>query len=1269
VGRVTKANVDEGMNHGETVKTVADDIDSKGGYESYKDSAPEDLAAVLREMESKMAAPVTSSTRAAEGIVDTLGEMTATQLSRDLQALATKAPTSRPTIMGEDAAVRGPREMTDEEFAFHNLITSDEPTTMAGIVKARRLEKEKTLHFEERGKLAELEARRNALLHQEKHPDAPKDLPWKLKEVNRAITKIERKIEAFPKDLEKAIKREQIKGGAKEPEVTLSKDVHRFMDNKNLWGTVLVGGSGIAVMTEEESDGLFKAGLGPTLLALAAAGAGVSGARALKASRKVFHVRDVEVIRNPTPRDRRQIKKEVRSEFGRDPSGDPETRFTNDAAGNTWIWKSADGGHEYVEPLISKHEGVTVSQNALRDIGKLTAKAPARAAKAAQPFKLKKRRAGFYELVDDEGRTFWINKQSEHPKGLPWVGDWGDNVFGHRGMEPIYGKSLKEVKESIKAYTRSEGHGLPSAKEMRESQEYLSTRMAAPSKLKQTAIPSLLVAGAGAAVVTDEGKEYMSKADLSSIITLLALGGVGAGLAAKRFRNIREVRYLNRNPKARKEAIENIPRDKTTGQTRQEEVVAESMQETGLYKDRGYWGEVLDDAFQVVGDALSPMSRSWKKISLMLTRVMRDHEKDVSVVTAKYLARAQPFVIAMSKAIGKNQGDLRQLKIALLNGDHEKLKPLLTKYNNAVRTILRKDFKLNGGADAAYITMRNALNEVRSYARERGGYDVGYQENYFPRHLKNYKAFRRFMTEHKGWDELQNEIDLEIQRYADRSYDGNAGIVPEGERAEIASRVLRGGSGAGQAGPSNVKQRKIRLLDEQMVDAYDDPAAALKEYVSKVVTASERRAFLGGVDSMPLGREVTVDVGLTEVKDVMMNDLGLKADARDAIGGYVERHSREMGLSVDEAATLKKLVTARFNAKGVSASIGAVKSANYLATLGNFGAALTQLSDAAYAIHFNGLGPTFKAMFGKHNEDWFKRFGLGSKDIDMQASKDGLSKLLHTTLKLVGFTKLDKFGKNVVMNSTFHRMQKEAVSNPSKLMAELEPMYGKEITSQIIKDFKGGRFTPDVESVIWYKLSDLQPISLTEMPIGYATSGNMRLAYMLKSFTIKQFDVFMQADKGKIEKTKRLWRAGKKEEAVKTGGQAIYNIAALATVFGGANAGTSVLKDTIFGREINPEELTMDTMWRLFGISRYNVWQARREGLGKAAVELFLPPTAFIDRASKDLMSLAEGKASGEIFKGIGLGDFYYWHYGGGREKTRKAIAKKYGIKLENVPK
>ena len=35
--------------------------------------------------------------------------------------------------------------------------------------------------------------------------------------------------------------------------------------------------------------------------------------------------------------------------------------------------------------------------------------------------------------------------------------------------------------------------------------------------------------------------------------------------------------------------------------------------------------------------------------------------------------------------------------------------------------------------------MRETLEEIRTYAREEGGFDVGYIENYFPRKVKNYK--------------------------------------------------------------------------------------------------------------------------------------------------------------------------------------------------------------------------------------------------------------------------------------------------------------------------------------------------------------------------------------------------------------------------------------------------------------------------------------------------------------------------------------------------
>lgn len=79
--------------------------------------------------------------------------------------------------------------------------------------------------------------------------------------------------------------------------------------------------------------------------------------------RDVFYVADTEVIRNPSDSDRRRMSAEVRSEFGRDSSGDPATRFTKDNFNNTWIWKAHQGMHFKIEPGITSREGVEVNQS------------------------------------------------------------------------------------------------------------------------------------------------------------------------------------------------------------------------------------------------------------------------------------------------------------------------------------------------------------------------------------------------------------------------------------------------------------------------------------------------------------------------------------------------------------------------------------------------------------------------------------------------------------------------------------------------------------------------------------------------------------------------------------------------------------------------------------------------------------------------------------------------------------------------------------------
>jgi hypothetical protein len=79
--------------------------------------------------------------------------------------------------------------------------------------------------------------------------------------------------------------------------------------------------------------------------------------------RKVFYVKDIEIIRNPKDKDYQQISKEYREKYPFARGDDPSTRFTTDSYGNRWIWRADEGMHSYVEPLIAQIENKELGQN------------------------------------------------------------------------------------------------------------------------------------------------------------------------------------------------------------------------------------------------------------------------------------------------------------------------------------------------------------------------------------------------------------------------------------------------------------------------------------------------------------------------------------------------------------------------------------------------------------------------------------------------------------------------------------------------------------------------------------------------------------------------------------------------------------------------------------------------------------------------------------------------------------------------------------------
>ena len=1232
--RHTGANLEEGMNRNQAVNTLAKHIDESGGPENY--AATTEL---FNAEQMKNISGFNSSDMAAN-ILDMMSEVTAKVAVDDVTNLARMARAQdEARVVGgalpEGGAAPATRMLTDSEKAFHELATSEHVTTKQGLLDMRRYASEKDLFFEERAKLNELNRRQRAIQHQANHENPHREQQLKL--MNKARQRLVSKIEGTGPRLAKEIKKNApIREDAPEvvrPETTRHRIVRpkspkkvekyeemaeQYHPGASMWGGILASGAGFAAFTKDDWDGLSnQAGLSQALLALLAAGTlGGAGGRALR---------------------RAKVGKAKKA-------GEVSARATIREAGGAG-------------------EAPTVRKKRFKELK------AAKQSELGAKDTIKRMRAY-------EAHAVKLNRELDDLRGgrddFGDVQDVDEKAVALKEKELLdYSKTV--VSDDIEPFTDDlEGWEYAFDRWIVGHLEYAEKDLAKAAKLRGSLAPSLLVGGAGVAAWSSSDDAQGSKAGMAFTILALALGGVSIA-AARRFLNGPQMKHLYQHPKARKEAFRNVPKDKMSGQTAQEERMVSFVNEP--YRGKSYLGTVWDDFKKHLVGGFIPLSRQLKKLSPAITRAFRDHERYVMRGISERLGEMEPYVVSMEKAMGKNSADYNIWWRALLNGDMETLTPLMRKYNGRVKTELRKRYKSKDGAEQAHLRMRKALDDIRTYARDHGGIDVGYLENYFPRQLVDYNAFRHWMSQQKGWDDLGTDLDVALQNFADKHYEGQINLIPADEAAEVASRLMRGGSFSGTAMPSHVLERKIAAIDQAMLGHYKDPATALRDYVTSVITAVERRKFLGGGKVDPKPVRSTVDLTTAgrgeaprQIKDegYLIEDLGLKMNDEEAIGGFIERHRKQYGLSQKELDVLKDVIEARMNAKGMDTFVGFMKNMNYISILSNFGATITQLGDLAYSVHFNGLGPTGSSMFGKKNRDWYKHFGLDSTDIDMAAGRDGAAKLLNKFFKFTQFTRLDKFGKNTVMESTFLRMRKQANSPQraqlQKLYDEINPIYGKEGAKRIIKDLRAGNLSDEVESVIWYKFLDLQPAALSEMPKYYAKGGGWRSLYMLKSFTLKQLDVFTQAGYDKIKRSHQLWKEGRKGEAMALAGEGVYGLASLAAVFALANYSTSVIKDTIYGRPINADELKDDTILRLFGVGRYNVWQARREGVPKAAMELFLPPPTFLTRGYKDMEALMTGGTEklGESARGLPVGDFWYWHYGPGREKSRARLAKKY---------
>ena len=749
------------------------------------------------------------------------------------------------------------------------------------------------------------------------------------------------------------------------------------------------------------------------------------------------------------------------------------------------------------------------------------------------------------------------------------------------------------------------------------------------------AIPVAATGAAALGSLTQDEESDVMKAGFSPMLMALLFGSMGA-------RQLRKFRKTPAFKKANAQAKTNPTK------VEPDAVKAEKIQDVAdkaMYVRQNQFKKIASDAKDFISDAFVPLSRKLKNISPMLTDAFRQHERLINKTTRQFLDRVSPFVTTMSKRLKGDKKKLREFKTNLLNGDYV--------------AIVRMTDDLGITDKSELNEMRKALNEVRDYAREEGGIEVGYIEDYFPRQVEDYKSFKKFLDDNDDFRDTRNQVEQALEDYRVKHKYESVDLIPAEEAAEVTSRVLRGfPMQPGGALPGNFKPRSIKKVDNEMLDAYADPADALKNYIERAVMATERKKFLFGKPS-DQGKQV----GFEGSTDKIGADLGMKMEVDESLAGQVAKRmlQGDKKYTAEDIEKLRDIIQSRFSGKTVSPAIQGLKNLNYMQVMGNFGSAITQLGDLAYSIHFNGFDNTFRSLFNqKDNFDFVKYFNLADHNIDSATSTDGLSKALDKVFTVVGLKKLDQLAKNTTMNASWRKYKAQAKRDAPGLRDELAPVFGSERAGQMVKELQESnpaskQLPKAVEELIWYKFLDLNPATLGEMPKFYNQSGNARIMYMLKTFTIKQFDVAREAAGADIAKAKELYDQGNKKAAAQSAAKGMKGLIGLATVFAAANAGTDMIKDTLYGRPIKRDELLENNLWKLLGINRYLVMKAQRDGPAKAFLEGLLPPTTAFDRAAQDISAIAGDKEyKGAMLQGTPL-DMVYWKYLGGLDKINNS--------------
>ena len=618
-----------------------------------------------------------------------------------------------------------------------------------------------------------------------------------------------------------------------------------------------------------------------------------------------------------------------------------------------------------------------------------------------------------------------------------------------------------------------------------------------------------------------------------------------------------------------------------------------------------FWSDTIAnfrDSANLTADAFVPVSTRLGNIDVRLKHAVRKFIFRTGLTTNHDQAVVKGFIEKVSD--GFSEGDYRVLDLALKNRDTAMVEKLVKQY----------------GIEKEWAAVRSTLDEIYNDAKD-VGLDLSYVEDYFPRHVKPETAldYMAYLRGQPVWSELKLALEEK---------DPNGEFTPE-ERAEFANNYLRGftSNTLKLQKPSFAETRSVDYVTPEANRFYDDSMQTLIRYISGLRHGIEARKLFG--------------------KSEKSTDKN--------IGSYVLQLIDEGVIDPKQEKELRQILKAVVEPTGTRGVVGWAKNASYIYLMGSPISAITQIQDLAFSLAFNGYYRTGRSLVRSlTGNQLLKKEDLGIEHIlEEYSSNSRASRAVRATFKAVGLTAFDNVGKEVYIDAAYSRLQAANKKGGKAWDEQVQNIFGVE-ADQFKQDLANNVMSENVKYMLFSELSDVQPISLAEMPRGYLRGGNGRIFYMVKTYTIKQIDIYRRSVYSEIV-------SGDPKRMI-TGTRNLIHLTTALMLLG---MGSDALKDLILGRKIDVNYLMTDNLLKLAGFSKYQIYKSRHAGLLNTFWQtLFVPSVgAPFDDLAKDIRDIGiNGKKKfkdAELFQRIPfVGKFYYWWWGGGHTKEEKKAHK-----------